>query len=62
MGWVDYHLHEFFVKGPITGIKIRIGIPSEEEFFTEEAIPGWKIENIFFDNTFGKKEDILIYN
>jgi hypothetical protein len=42
MGWVDYHLHEFIVTDPLTKKKIRIGIPTEEEFFVEKTIPGWK--------------------
>ena len=32
MGWLDCHLHEFYVKDPLTRKKIKIGIPTEEEF------------------------------
>lgn len=30
MGWLDYHLHEFEMVNPSTGIKVAIGIPDEE--------------------------------
>ena len=39
MGWVDYHLHEFEVRHPFTGEKVKIGTPiEEEEFFGQEII------------------------
>jgi len=40
MGWGDYHLHEFEVVYPSTGLKVNIGIPDEE--FGREILPGWK--------------------
>jgi len=40
MGWKDYHLHEFEMRHPVTGEKVRIGIPNEEyEFFGPEILP-----------------------
>ena len=42
MGWLDYHLHEFKVVDPSTGMKIDIGIPEEEYSEFGETIPGWK--------------------
>ena len=36
MGWEDYHLHEFELVDPSTGMKMEIGIPDEE------ILPGWK--------------------
>jgi len=39
MGWEDYHLHEFEIRHPSTGEKVRIGTPHEEdEFFGREVI------------------------
>jgi len=40
MGWSDYHLHEFEMGGPSTGLKVNIGIPDED--FGREILPGWK--------------------
>jgi len=30
MGWSDYHLHEFEIVNPLTGLKVNIGIPDDE--------------------------------
>lgn len=30
MGWLDYHLHIFEIKNPVTYVKTEIGIPDEE--------------------------------
>lgn len=40
MGWSDYHLHEFEITDPSTGLKVNIGIPDED--FGREILPGWK--------------------
>jgi len=40
MGWSDYHLHEFEMVDPSTGLKVNIGIPDED--FGREILPGWK--------------------
>lgn len=48
MGWSGYHLHEFEIVNPLTGLKVNIGgIPDEE--FGRKILPGWrqKISNYF---------------
>ncbi|MFQ5887635.1 MAG: plasmid pRiA4b ORF-3 family protein [Candidatus Hydrothermarchaeales archaeon] len=40
MGWVDYHLHEFEIVDPSTGLMVDIGPPDDEGF--HEVLPGWK--------------------
>lgn len=30
MGWWDYHLHEFEIMNPSTGLKVNIGLPYDE--------------------------------
>jgi len=42
MGWEDYHLHEFEMVDPSTGMKVRIGIPSEDYDWAAETLLGWK--------------------
>ena len=42
MGWEDYHLHEFELVNPFTGIKTRAGIPDEEFDLGREILPEWK--------------------
>ena len=43
MGWEDYHLHEFEILDPSSGLEVRIGIPDEEsKYFGMEVLPGWK--------------------
>ncbi|KAF5411511.1 MAG: hypothetical protein C5S38_09345 [Candidatus Methanophagaceae archaeon] len=37
MGWSDYHLHEFELVNPETGLKLLIGNPNED--FAEEVLP-----------------------
>ncbi len=40
MGWLDYHLHEFYMTHPVTGEKVIIGVPDEEdELFDRETLP-----------------------
>jgi hypothetical protein len=48
MGWDDYHLHEFIFTLPIMKIKVRIGIPMEDDF-DETILPEWnqKIDDYF---------------
>jgi len=51
MGWYDCHLHEFEIVNPLTGKKIIIGIPNEDEDFANyKTLPGWKqkINDYFF--------------
>jgi hypothetical protein len=42
MGWDDYHLHEFEMVNPSTGLKANIGIPVQDEVFDREVLPGGK--------------------
>ena len=35
MGWEGYHLHEFEMTDPETGLEMRIGVPSEDFGFSE---------------------------
>lgn len=42
MGWYDYHLHEFLVKDPATGIDIKVGIPDDDSL-DDTTLPGWEI-------------------
>jgi hypothetical protein len=48
-GWLDYHLHQFEMVNPSTGMKVEIGIPDEEFDWDREILPGWKqkISNYF---------------
>ena len=41
VGWLDYHLHQFDIKGPASSV-VSIGIPTEE--FDEEIVPGWEVK------------------
>lgn len=41
MGWEDYHLHEFELVNPFTGIKTAIGMPDEELGFYKKILAGW---------------------
>jgi len=41
MHWLDYHLHEFEIVNPSTGIKTSVGIPGDEDF-GKEILPEWK--------------------
>jgi len=47
MGWIDYHLHEFELENPSTGLTVNIGSPNED--FGEEVLPdgGQKIADYF---------------
>jgi hypothetical protein len=42
MGWEDYHLHDFKIVNPSTGIKAEIGIPDEEIAYEKEILPDTK--------------------
>ncbi len=39
MGWSDYHLHEFEIMNPSTGLKVNIGPPDDE--FGRKVFVGW---------------------
>jgi len=40
MGWLDYHLHQFVIVNPATGMMVEIGIPDNE--FGANILPDWK--------------------
>ena len=40
MGWLDCHLHTFFVRDPKTKSEHLIGIPDE---FSPDILPGWEV-------------------
>ena len=42
MGWLDYHLHQFEMVNPSTGMKVEIGIPDKESGWGREILLGWK--------------------
>ncbi|MCG2735815.1 MAG: plasmid pRiA4b ORF-3 family protein [Candidatus Methanoperedenaceae archaeon] len=39
MGWSDYHLHEFEIMNPSTGLEVNIGLPDDE--FGRKVLVGW---------------------
>jgi hypothetical protein len=41
LGWLDYHLHEFFA--PVNGQMARIGIPDEDGWDTDVVLPSWQV-------------------
>ena len=47
MGWLDYHLHEFELINPRTGLNVEIGFPDDE--FGKKILAGWsqKIADYF---------------
>ncbi|MBL1212665.1 MAG: plasmid pRiA4b ORF-3 family protein [Ignavibacteriae bacterium] len=50
MGWLDYHLHLFSIKDPITNLEVEIGIPDEEDDLFNRTIlddSRIKIKNYF---------------
>src|SRR4030095_3771456 len=51
MGWDDYHLHEFSILNPQSGIEERIGMPCDE-WEDETLLTGWetKISSYFSPN------------
>ena len=44
MGWLDYHLHVFRVRGPGAGDCEQIGIPDDDPFKGDKpTLPGWEV-------------------
>jgi len=43
MGWKDYHLHEFTVTNPASGLIERLGIPDPDEPADRPRAPGWTV-------------------
>jgi hypothetical protein len=40
MVWLDYHLHEFEIGNPSTGVEVEIGIPDEGFDGDRGVLPG----------------------
>ncbi len=54
MGWQDYHLHHFEIKGKGKRKEVRIGIPDfEGSGELPEVFPGWEIAVIAYFNALG---------
>jgi hypothetical protein len=54
MGWKDYHLHYFMIKGKHKRKEVKIGIPDFELFDEDENIyPGWEIPVLTYFNDLG---------
>jgi len=60
MGWMDYHLHEFQVKGSKTKQKEFIGIPNEDDYDVHYILPGW--ENKVMGYLKNNKEFLYTYD
>lgn len=44
MGWLDYHLHMFRLRSPVTGETDEIGIPDEDAFEGDPVcLAGWEV-------------------
>ncbi|RJS71562.1 plasmid pRiA4b ORF-3 family protein [Methanophagales archaeon] len=50
MGWDDYHLHEFEVVNPSTGLGVIIGSPTPHEVLAGEDPEHFDVKEISFDN------------
>lgn len=56
MGWLDYHLHHFEIKGKGKKKEERIGIPDFDRFDdSQEIYPGWEISVVSRFNDLGVK-------
>ena len=54
MGWQDYHLHHFEIKGKGKRKAVNIGIPDFEGFGElPEVFPGWEIAVFAYFNALG---------
>jgi hypothetical protein len=54
MGWLDYHLHHFGIKGKGKRSEIQIGIPDFEGLEDmPEVFPGWEIMVMVYFNDLG---------
>ncbi len=43
MGWEDKHLHQFTLDDPLSGERVRLGIPEDSGFYAgNEVLPGWE--------------------
>ena len=39
MGWLDYHLHEFSIAAPDSGVRVTIGIPDSDFGYRDDVLP-----------------------
>jgi len=54
MGWLDYHLHHFEIRGKGKKTEDHIGIPDFEGFEEiHEVLPGWEIPVLDYFNDLG---------
>jgi hypothetical protein len=54
MGWLDYHLHHFEIKGKGKKTEVHIGIPDFDRFEDiQEVFPGWEIPVMNYFNDLG---------
>jgi hypothetical protein len=54
MGWLDYHLHHFEIKGKGKRNEVQIGIPDFDDMEDmPEVFPGWEIMVIAYFNDLG---------
>ncbi len=60
MGWLDYHLHHFEIKGKGKKKEARIGIPDFDRFEElPEIFPGWEIPVLNYFNDLGVRAKYL---
>ena len=55
MGWEDYHLHEFEILNPKTGIKDNIGLPTDDWGDEGNILTGWKTPISSYFSALNKK-------
>jgi len=60
MGWKDYHLHHFEIKGKGKRTEVHIGIPDFERYEgLQEVYPGWEIFMFSYFNDLGVEAKYL---
>ena len=60
MGWLDYHLHHFEIRGKGKRTAVHIGIPDfERNGDLQEVYPGWEIPLFIFFNALGVEAKYL---
>ena len=57
MGWVDYHLHEFEIVDPSTGLMVNIGPPDDDGF--HEVLPEWKQKVAYYFSMKNRSADYV---
>jgi hypothetical protein len=58
MGWLDYHLHAFRLKEPVTGEIVEIGIPFDDDFDNgPPTLPGWRVPVLSYLDRPGQSMD-----